>query len=307
MKLEKLKSEDIVDTKYITEVSEVTGEIITYTKAVYSESGSKKIENNKRVKLSEKELHQYLKSEVGNFFFYFYSVLDEIDIAPQYKVRFLYLASYLDYNNDSIIDRGRCNIKIRINRQNLIDILCLKDREFRNTLNVLTKHNLIIKDGKHYNINTECGIKGNIPKGSNGFTRVFIDTIRKLYIDCDTKSHKQLYYIFKLLPYVNKQFNIPCRNVECDILGDIVPLSLKDICGIIGFDSSSTNKLWNAMRRFEIKGNYVVCKHNVDDTEFICINPRLFYAGTTIESVSYMIGVFDMAKNNSTRKLMPNN
>lgn len=192
-----------------------------------------------------------------------------------------------------------------MNRQNLMDVLLLKEREFRNTLSVLVDSKLLIKDDKHYKINTDCVSRGSLPNKSSDYTRVFIDTIRELYVKCDPKNHKQLYYVFKLLPYINLQYNIPCTNVECEVLGDIVPLSLKDICEIVGYDKTSTSKLWNALRKFKIQENYVVCKHVVDDLEFICINPRLFYAGTRIEDVSYVIGVFDMVRNNISRKVVP--
>lgn len=305
MRLEKLNPGDIIDTKHITEVSELTGEVISYSKEVYSDEGQQKLDNNKKLKVSQNELHKFLNEDVGKFFFYFYNKLEEYDISPQNKVRFLYLASYLDYDNGDIINKGQFNIKLRMNRQNLMDILLLKDREFRNTLSALVNNNLLIRDTKYYKINTDCVSKGSLPNKSANYTRVFIDTIRELYVKCDPKSHKQLYYIFKLLPYINFQYNIPCTNNDCEILGDIIPLSMKDMCEIVGYDSTSTTKLWNGLRKFKIQDNYVVCKHVVDDLEFICINPRLFYAGTRIEDISYIIGVFDMAKNNMTRKVMP--
>lgn len=296
MRLEKLTQEDIFDTRHITEVSEMTGEVVTYTKAIYTKDGEEKLENNKRIKLSEKELHQYLRSEVGNFFFYFYGVLDNIDIPLQYKTRLLNIASYIDYNNDDLIVRGECNIKLKLTKSNLKDIMGIGDTEFRKTLKALLDNNLIHKNGKHYKINTSCVIRGDIPKIRPDHCRVFIETIRDLYTGTEPKNHKQLYYIFKLLPHVNRQFNIPCFNVECDTLEDIKPMSLADICTAIGMDVTHRNRLWKMIRGFKIDDDYMMCKHEVDDLDFLCINPKLFYAGTRIENISYMINVFDMAK-----------
>lgn len=296
MRLEKIKDKDILDVKHITEISELTGEVTTYSKNIYTKEGIDKLNNNAKLKLSVKELHRYLNDNIGNFFFYFYNKLDEVDISPQYKVRFLYLASYLDYNNDDIISRGKYNVKIRMNRQNLKDILKLSDSEFRKTLKALTDNKLIYEQDKHYKLNISCTIKGNLDKSISDYTRIFIETIRNLYIKTPSKNHKQLYYIFKILPHVNLQFNIPCKNIDCDVLNEVVPLNLSEICDILGMDSTNRNRLWKFLRGFEIDGNYMLCKHEVDDLNFICINPRLFYAGTRIENIEYMVNVFDMAK-----------
>lgn len=296
MKLERITQDDILDTRYITEISETTGEVITYTKAIYNESGKEKLENNKIIKLSEKELHQYLKEEVGNFFFYFYNVLDECDIKPQYKVRFLYLASYLDYNNNLLVAKSEYNCKIQLNRQMVKDILKLKESEFKNTIKTLLDNGLMLKDGIYYKLNTSYSIKGCLQKKSREYTRVFIRSIRELYDKCEPKQHKQLYYIFKMLPHVNVNFNIPCKNIDDDVMSNIDPLKINDICSLIGYDSSNGNKLWNILRSFKIGDNYVVCKHVVDESEYIAINPKLYYAGTRMENVKHLIGIFEMSR-----------
>lgn len=296
MGFEKLTNEDIVDTVHITELHESTGEVVSYTKGIYSKRGMDKLENNKKLVLSQKELHLYLRQEFGNFYFYFYNKLDKYDIKPQYKLRFLYLASHLDYNNGSMIIRGEYNTKIRLNRQTMKDILMLKGAEFNNTVKVLSECDLLIKDGKYYDLNTDCSSKGNVPKNKKDYTRVFIKTIRDLYGKCEPKNHKQLYYIFKILPFVNLQFNIPCHNTDCETMNLVEPMKLPDVCDAIGYDRSSSNKLWKLIRGFKINGDYVVCKHTIDDKEYIAINPRVYYAGTRIENASYLTGIFDMAK-----------
>ena len=295
-RLQKLNPDDIIDTLHIREISEVTGEIVEYEKAVYSPNGQSKIDENKRIKLSEKELHVYLKEEYGNFFFYFYNVLDKYDIKPQYKVRFLYLASYLDFNNNLLVAKDEYNVKIQLNRQMIKDILKLKDAEFRNTLNVLLECGLLIKDDKHYKLNTSCGIKGEVKSSKELYTRVFITSIRQLYDKCKPVNHKQLYYLFKILPHVNINYNIPCNDTQTDIISEVKPYTMKDICKTIGYDSTSTNKVWNILRGFKIGDDYVVCKHSIDKDEYITVNPRVYYAGTRIENVRYLMNIFDMAK-----------
>lgn len=295
-KLNKLKPSDIVDTIHVKEISEETGEVIEYTKPVYSPEAQTKLDENKNTLLSQKDLHLYLKEEYGNFFFYFYNKLDSYDIKPQYKVRFLYLASYLDYNSNLLVARGEYNVKIQLNRQMMKDILKLKDAEFKNTIKILATSGLLIKDGRHYKLNTDCGIKGDMCKTKEMYTRVFIKSIRELYDKCDPINHKQLYYLFKILPYINTNFNIPGKNTSIDIMGRIEPLTIKELCEKIGYDNTSSNKLWKILRGFKIGEDYVVCKHTIDENEYIAINPKVYYAGTRIENVKYLIGMFEMVK-----------
>ena len=295
-KLNKLKPSDIVDTIYIKEIYENTGEVIEYTKPVYSAEAQTKLSENKNIMLSQKDLHLYLKKEYGNFFFYFYNKLDSYDIKPQYKLRFLYLASHLDYNNGNMIIRGEYNTKIRLNRQIMKDILNLKDTEFKTTIKVLMDCGLLIKEDKYYNLNTDCSVKGEIPTNKKDYTRIFIKTIRDLYNKCEPKNHKQLYYVFKMLPVINLQFNMPCYNADCETIDNIKPMKLSDICEVVGYDKSSSNKFWKLIRGFKIDDNYVVCKHSIDDKEYIAINPRIYYAGTKIENVSYLVRLFDITK-----------
>lgn len=298
MALQKLKPSDIKDTIHVIEVSEATGEVIEYSKALYTEEGENKLANNKRYKVSEKELHKFLNDDFGSFFFYFYNKLDCYDIKPQHKMRFLHLASHLDYNNGNIVIKGDYNLKVRPTRQNIKDILNLKEAEFKNTMKALTECGLLIKDDKYYNVDTSCSIRGVVAdRNKKEYTRVFIATIRDLYNKCTPKQHKQLYYLFKILPKINVHFNVPCYNIDCDVMRDIVPMTLSDVCKAIDYDETHSGRLWNILRGFKIGDDYVICKYTVDNNkEYIAINPRLYYAGNQIENVSYLIGIFDMVK-----------
>ena len=121
--------------------------------------------------------------------------------------------------------------------------------------------------------------------------------IKGLYNKTDSKNHKQLYHIFKLLPTVNKQFNIPCREIDCDTIEMIDPLSMADVCEVLGYHRTNRSKVWKMLRGFRVEDDYMFCKHEVDAIDFLCINPKLFYAGTQIDNLKCMINVFDMAKN----------
>lgn len=289
-----LQKEKLLDIVQVTEVSTTTGEAFTYEKNIYD----KEIHQaNVEYKLSEKELHQYINEMIGNFFFYFYNKLDALEIEDQYKIRFIYLASFLDYNSDIIIDKTTGK-KVSLSYDGLKSYLNLSDREFKYTIKAFKDNNLIYKDGVYYKINTDYAIKGENKKINDKYTRVFIDTIRDLYINTKPRNHKQLYYFFKLLPYVNLQFNVITNDITNEVQCSIKPLSMKDICNIIGLNPENKKRIYNSLKTFQIGEEYVICKHEINNMEAYSINPKLYYMGTQIENLLYLTNLFEMSKSN---------
>lgn len=301
MKLQKLEKEDIVDILHVTEVSDATGEIIEYDKCVLTIDGISKQKNNIEEIKRYKEAHDYIRKEIGVFFFYFYNKMDKIDIPLAHKTRFIYLSSFLGYNTENLVTKieGKGNVYFRIKRDKLFEILALPDRETRSTILSLTKANVMYKDGNYYNISAEYSIHGENNNVNKGCTRVFIDNIRKLYKATDYKKHKQLYYLFKLLPHVNLENNIVCENVKEMEIYKTIPMTLKDIMISLELNETNSTRWLKEMKKFTIDGNYVVMRTYIDETLYIIINPKLYYGGNHIENMKYIIGLFDAVKINS--------
>ena len=298
MKLQKLEKEDIKDVLYVTEVSESTGEVVTYEKCVLTSDGiSKQRENIEEIK-RYKEAHEYIRRELGMFFFYFYNKMDKVEIPLAHKTRFIYLSSFLGYNTENLVTKiqGKGNVYFRIKRDKLFEILSLPEREFRRTMKSLTDVDVVYKDGNYYNIKSEYSIHGENNNANKGCTRVFIDNIRKLYVETDYRKHKQLYYLFKILPNVNLENNIVCTNVKEMEIYKTIPMSLKDIVLSLGL-SEKYNKTWfNDMRKFKIDGNYVIMRTEIGDEMSIIINPKVYYGGNNIDNLKYIIGLFESAR-----------
>ena len=167
--------------------------------------------------------------------------------------------------------------------------------EFKKTIKVLKEENLLIKEKMFYRLNTEYCIKGNIVK-KNGYTRVFVNTIRNLYINTKPIYHKQLYYFFKLLPYINLQFNILTENVKEEKSENITPMSMTDICKLLNVNTKDPKKMFKTLKSFMIGDEYVLCKHEINNIEAYSINPKLYYMGTQIHNLLYLTNLFAMAK-----------
>ena len=101
-----------------------------------------------------------------------------------------------------------------------------------------------------------------------------------------------------MLPYINLEFNVLCKNpLETD-LERIEPLSLKEFCAEIGYDTSQINRLLNIYRKltFDVKGKQEnFCAFVFDginrNKSKIFINPNVLYNGSNYRRVK-ILGMF---------------
>lgn len=289
---------NVVDVNIVTKTSKATGETFTYEENVYKNDIKSKENSIEKLK-RDSIMHEFIGKEIGRFFFYFYNNMDKIEIPLAYKTRFIYLSSFLSYNEEQLVykENGRGNVYFRIKRDKMFELLNLSEVEFKRTTSSLIKAKVMYRDGKYYNISAEYSIYGENKNTNEDYTRVFTDNIRKLYNQTLPKNHKQLYYLFKLLPYINKQSNIICTNVdECQIK-NVKPLTQKEIMKILDLDISNSSKWLKSMMKFKIDDNFVIMKNTINnDISCIIINPIVYYGGCNIDNLQYIIGLFDMAK-----------
>lgn len=122
--------------------------------------------------------------------------------------------------------------------------------------------------------------------------KIYKKGIRILFESVNKSEHKHLGYIFALLPYVNFEYNVLCKNPDEKDLNSIEPISLKDFCIMIGFDISHLNrlkKIYSAIR-FNVDGEqrrFVAFVNDGTDIKrsTICINPRVLYSGSDYTKV----------------------
>lgn len=116
-------------------------------------------------------------------------------------------------------------------------------------------------------------------------TRLYCNTIRYLYNNCENRFHKVLSYLFVLIPYCNIEYNIICYNIKENELSKVEILSLLDICDIIGYSRGNYHKLKNNLKKIKIKGKNIVAFVESENKESIIINPSLYYAGNNYGAV----------------------
>ena len=134
------------------------------------------------------------------------------------------------------------------------------------------------------------GTLGKVKESS--FSKVYTHMIRTLYNMVPAAAHRDLGYVFQLLPFISWEYNILCRNPEEKNLEDVVPLSAEELCCELGYDYNHFSRLRERFRRLvvsvddrlEAVVNFVSNGPLLADMK-VFVNPRVIYNGTNPEAV----------------------
>lgn len=283
----------VIDPKTgeLMDFSQQTIYIQTEEQRRQSKEQFKKYQEGVLQKTNAKEENSAEYKEYGNFIWSVYSLSQNMfpQIKPSNITRLMFLSTYMGYN-DYLID-GRKSI----GKQRAYDLLGLSDREFNRFYSDMIDTKIIIESDKKLYMNRDLFTKGSLSKrdvainikNKKFLTRIYVDGVRALYSKATPRSHKTLSYIFQVIPFVNRQYNICCHNpLETD-LHKIEKMSLGDFCDVISYDKNNTSKLYNILfePQFEIKGEIKTAMRYVVDKGFdkksysMFINPSVYYAG----------------------------
>ena len=252
---------------------------------------NREIEANRQLqRLSQKELP---------FGYYYFISSDEQfkDLTPETVTRLIYLNTFaLKYNSRQLMLTERTPMK----RNDLIKVLGVSKATTHRFWKEVSPTYLTEDCNGVLLTNNNIFIKGKIKKGveDNPYLKIYINGVRKLYRSTDTSNHKHLGYIFKLLPFINIEYNVLCFNpLEKDI-ESIEPLSLSNFCDLIGYNHTNLHRLLYIYRKlyFDVNNRRErFCSfvyNGVDkNNSMICINPHILYSGSNYKNVE-ALGLF---------------
>lgn len=238
------------------------------------------------LKLKEKqnEFQKEILEQYGGFYFNFYK---RIDIEGQYLFRFLYLCSYMNYEN--YLSDGRR--LIHFNKLN--EFLKLGKTELYKTINCLIKNGLIKLEDNYILINNKYCKKGEIYKTKSiEVIRMFDEAIRELYKNALPREHKKLSLLIGLLPYINFRYNIICKNPYEDNIELIEPYTIKEICDLLDYDKANSSRLKKQLFSLRINEEEVIGMFEKSLGKAFVVNPRLYYKGNKLEDIEYLANLF---------------
>ncbi len=279
-----------------------TGEVLDTSSQivyVYTEEERKKRKEYFN-KLNEKELVKKQISEAyekyGNFIWYVYELTTKIfpSLKASYITRLIFLVTYMGY--DGML---RKSPNSPMKKRDLIYCLNISEREYYNFMKCMSE-NQIIKEGlgeheEYFYVNNEIFAKGSVTgesivsfaKRNTFITRLYIDGIRRLYSNATVRSHKTLSYLFRLIPFINREYNVVCFNpLETD-KRKIQPMSLSQMAECLGYEHSNASRLYKILKEItfivdDVKVpamRYVTSEIGNYDEYSVFINPKLYYAG----------------------------
>lgn len=233
--------------------------------------------------------HNRLLDTYGNFYFNFYK---RIDIESQYLFRFIYICSYMNYDN------YLTNGKRLLNKDDLQDILLLGKSEYYKTRDYLLKKELIFIDDKDLvRINSKYCKKGKINKTKVvEVIRMFNDSIQEIYQKALPREHKKLAILLDILPYINYKYNIICYNPTEDQIELIKPIKMGDLCEMLGYERSNASRIKKLLFSLKVNGEKVIGMWQVEDVDSLLVNPRVYYKGGEDNGLDYLEALFKVNK-----------
>lgn len=261
----------------------------------YSTPEQQKAYRQRKKSEQESYLHRKNNEPLGDFFFI---PIEECfnGISPETVTRLIYLNTFTNYNSNSLMLTQRTPMKYK----DLALILNVSKSTVTRFWNEVYPHYLTIQGDNLIFTNKDIFKKGYLKrkKEYTDYQKFYIDGIRKLYNSTSKNNHKHLGYLFKLLPYVNLEYNLICHNPKEKSLDNIELMSMKEFCKRIKYDVTHLDRLLYIYRNiyFEVNGHKErFCTMVYDGIEKqnakIFINPHILYCGSNYEQVK-ILGAF---------------
>ena len=252
-------------------------------------------------KKKKDEFSKYMNSNFGSFYFNNYmKLLKKLNNNTALLFRFLYLCTYADY--DGYLKYGDYSYGVNHGYMTEKDF----DEVFKMSKAMITKlkkelydNNLIIKSkiDDRLVINGSFYTRGELCLGDMlESSRVFDDGIKELYEKSNPREHKRIGVVIPLLPFLNKYHNILCNKPLERELKYIEPLTLREMCKIIGYDITNEDRLRKQLQNITVKNNPLVAYVSHAKAKFFVVNPALFYKGNCLDDLKGVINLFKVEK-----------
>ena len=214
------------------------------------------------------------------------------DLSPETVVRLVYLGTFQKFGKGILMLTERTPMKL----QDLRDVLNISPAS------VTKFKEETIKAGRYLGVNADGSLtlspdffhRGKIGKGwyHREYQTVFHDSVRSLYNRTSPRNHGRLGLIFQMLPFINREHNILCHNPEETDINKIIPLTIDEFCGEIGYNPNQRSRLMREYSRitFDVNGTQErFCSFCFDGAHRgairIIINPRILYKGSYADRV----------------------
>lgn len=289
-----LATKDGEITNLHDDIKENIAKAIIKSEAEELTKNEEKKEEYKKYLEEKTEFQKCIGETFGSFYFNFYNSIP-YTLEKQFKFRFIYLCTYLKYNDNRLMYKQDNGLYKLFKVGDLMGLLQLSEREFKKTKKALIDNKLIsIDEDKNIIINDKVSFMGEISKyNQREYTRIFKQSIQDLYKNSLPREHKTLALFIDLLPLVHFKYNIICFNPQCELMEDIKPLDIKQISTYLKtYTGKNVNSLRNKLLKIKVNLQDVMMYMERDGMKCVVVNPSVYYKGNKIEDLNYLIDLF---------------
>lgn len=263
-----------------------TGEVTPYSFMAIPERSTvdTPLEKERKRKWIEEKESNAKKIRSNDPFVFIKKELSFKGIPPAMITRLIYLSTYMQYEGNKLM----LSTRKAMTRKDLATVLGISPRNAVNFLDCLSP-DFITEDATGAMIlNEEIFNRGKRGRGNRTpCERIFQKGVRKLYESARGKYHKQMGYLFELLPYISIEYNVLCRNSYEKDIQNVELLSIAEFCKLIGYSLENIDKLRKIYStiRFPVGDHQeLFCKMIYDGVHsndaIVCINPNILYSGS---------------------------
>ena len=242
----------MADKLYI--IDEDTGEVKT----------ERKLKELDKVRVITKEQEDYLKnktdlgkmeSDLGGFYMLYYNerLFDGL-ISDTHIARVIYLATFIEYDTNKLVFYENGKINKPFTEKDIRQLLKIKDRQtyYDFKKEVLDSGIMTITDSGIYMSKTYFN-KGKDDKSNKFyFMKMYIDTIRQLYEQTNTRQHKTLGHLFKLIPFIDYEYNILTNSPNTNDRIKERLMTKKDIAKLLDMDLKTYERVEQQLLKLTI-------------------------------------------------------
>ena len=206
--------------------------------------------------------------------------MKDVNLKPQDITRLIVLSTYCSYDGSIKLTQ-----RTHMTKKEMQNILRESNStRFGEYLKMLEDNSIINEIDGIYYMSDNFFNKRETDIDKNGATRLFCEEIRELFRSVKTTDIKRLGYLFKLLPYVSREFNVVCFNPLEENIELVEPMNGTEISKVLNIDKAVLSRTLKTLGKIEIENNNVIGWFTFGGTEQIklYINPNIYYAGKDI-------------------------
>ena len=280
-----------------------TGELVNELSLEENEVVNKAEARKKKEELEQRAKEYYKRRSPMEFVWVLYELSTNLmeELSAKYVAMLFYLATYYQYGG------GLSTGKKPIYKKQLPELLRVSEKTAYRFWTAILHAGIGIEAANgELSLDEKCFQKGALPAkkklaamaGEDIYmARGYIKSIRHLYETAEPGARNYLGYLFQLLPFVNREYNIVCHNPLEAELDKIQPMNFGEVCTALGYDAENSSRLLRELLKLKFTAygktqgcvRYVITDSVSNRSTYkLFLNPNVLYSGSHTQEVEVL-------------------